>query len=136
VTNGLGLAAETPPLAVCGPSTSYGRTAIHKAVCELDLAGLERELSDVANQALLDRRDQAGFCPIHTACALPIFHPDQTPLIFDILRTLLSAGANPSVTDTNENTALHWAARAGCRELAQVLLSKNCPPGKLSTALC
>jgi ankyrin repeat protein len=48
----------------------------------------------------------------------------------DIVRMLISAGADASIGDSEGNTPLHWAARAGDKGTAELLLLKNCPKGR------
>jgi hypothetical protein len=45
-----------------------------------------------------------------------------------ICQILLSAGADVAQVDSNGNTALHWAARAGNESVAHLLLQNNCSP--------
>jgi len=135
-TSGAANGATTPPpssyaagtagslLPVCGPGTSFGRTPLHKAVCDLDMAEVENMLT--AGIGDLERIDDAGYCPLHTACAVCLAHPEMESSI-ELVGLLLSAGADPSRTDSNGNTPLHWAARVGDKEVAVQLLLKNCP---------
>lgn len=119
------------PHAVCGSGSSFGRSSLHKAVCEMDLATIQREVSVAANNNdnILLRQDEAGYCPLHSACALRMLKVNNYTIACEIVRTLLAAGADSSCTDNNGNTPLHWAARAGDKDVAEVLLLKNCPQG-------
>jgi hypothetical protein len=117
---------------VCGPSTAYGRTALHQAVCEADVDKVQDELSEIVvsqKEVLLDQRDEAGYSPLHSACALLSRYECATSEEYsnEVVRLLLSARADPSREDSKGNTPLHWAARSGDREASVQLLMKNCP---------
>ena len=116
---------------VCGPGTSFRRTPLHKAVCDADVASAQQLLEDVANQSdgVLKRIDGAGYCPLHTACAIRLSNvPQQTERTsVEMVTLLLSAGADQSQVDHQGNTPLHWAARAGDKDVALKLLMRNCP---------
>lgn len=52
-----------------------------------------------------------------------------TPLVWavenqrrDVVRFLLEKGADPTLRDSENNTALHWAAMVGCRVIMEDLL--------------
>ena len=113
--------------AVCGPGTAYGRTPLHQAVCDMDVEKLENLLTKVVNQSdgVLQRPDEAGYCPLHTACALGLMmgRPEQHGA--EIVRRLLQAGADAAREDNRGNTPLHWAARAGAKDVVSQLLFKN-----------
>ena len=123
-------AAKLFPHAVCGPGYSYGRSPLHKAICDMDMAAVHQELSDSIGAASLHRKDEAGYLPIHSACALSLSDPNNSEMACEVTRLLLAAGGDASAVDSKRNTPLHWAARAGDANLAQILLMKNCPPGK------
>ena len=114
---------------VCGPSTSFGRSPLHRAVCELDLSALALQLKDVANQSagVLARLDQAGYAPLHTAASLKLTRKEHSIAAVEMVRTLLGAGAEATTPDRHGNTPLHWAARAGDSAVAEVLLVRNTP---------
>ena len=116
---------------VCSHGSSYGRSALHRAVCEMDMTSLQLELNLVAggNTGLLYQRDDAGYCPLHSACALGMLGLNRPDVPCEIVRMLIAAGADASCEDENGNTPLHWAARAGDRDVAELLLRKNCPKG-------
>lgn len=111
---------------VCGPGSAFDRSPLHKAVCELDLAVVESELVTRPPEAF-QRRDSSGYCAIHSACALCMKDPQNSSIATDIVRALISAGADAAVRDSDGNTPLHWAARAGDRGSAEMLLFRNCP---------
>ena len=114
---------------VCGPGSAHGRSTLHRAVCELDLDGLQNELA-AENTAQLSQRDDLGYCPLHTACALGLLRLNRKDVPCEIVRQLIAAGADPSCEDENGNTPLHWSARAGDKDVAEFLLRKNSPKGK------
>mmetsp|Transcript_28513 Transcript_28513/g.43107 ORF Transcript_28513/g.43107 Transcript_28513/m.43107 type:complete len:1126 (+) Transcript_28513:144-3521(+) len=116
------------PHPICGPGSSYGRSPLHKAVCEIDMAAVHQELSDSIGAASLHRKDEAGFYPIHSACALSMLDGGNSNIAREITRLLIAAGGDPSAADGNRNTPLHWAARSGDSEVARLLIMKNCPP--------
>ena len=112
---------------ICGPSSAYGRSLLHKAVCDMDFAAVHSQLSSQPDY--LDRRDEKGYCPIHSACALCLKNPKNS--VPEIVRMLIAAGADASIRDPEGNTPLHWAARAGDKATTQLLLVKNNPKGKI-----
>lgn len=109
---------------VCGPASAFGRSLLHQAVCDMNVDEVNRVLS----REDLQRRDDAGYCPLHTACALTMLGSAYTNVACDICQVLLSAGSDATEVDLDGNTALHWAARAGNERVAQLLLRNNCPP--------
>lgn len=116
------------PHPICGPGGSYDRNPLHKAVCEMDLAVVQVELMSRPRETF-QRRDFLGFCPIHSACSLCMKNPQNSSIATDIVRALITAGADASVCDLEGNTPLHWAARSGDRGATELLLLKNCPKG-------
>lgn len=74
---------------------------------------------------LLNAADCYGFRPMHSAVSLI---PSNMAVVMTHL--LLSFGTDSSSTDKFGNTPLHWAARAGNDEVAQILVLKSCSPGK------
>lgn len=115
---------------VCGPGGAFGRSALHKAVCDGDVQGLRMLLLDIPNQSerVLNRIDEAGYGPLHTACALGLLYGVDGAIAFEMAKILLSSGpCDPSLVDKAGNTPLHWAARAGDYRVADVLLRKNSP---------
>lgn len=120
---------DTPAVhPVCGPGQSYGRSPLHKAICEMDMTAIHRELSHSISASALHRRDEAGFLPIHSAAALCMMDPNHGAVSTEITRLLISAGGDSSALDSKRNTPLHWAARAGDDEVAQLLMMRSCPP--------
>jgi len=114
---------------VCGPGDAFGRSPLHRAVCELDIAALRVQLGEVANQSagVLARLDKGGYAPMHTAASLRMVRPENAVAAQEMVRTLLAAGADPNTLDGEGNTPLHWAARAGDKNVGEVLLLRNCP---------
>ena len=109
---------------VCGPASAFGRSLLHQAVCDMNVDEVNRLLS----REDLQRRDDAGYCPLHTACALTMLGSSYTSVACDICQLLLSAGSDSTEVDSDGNTALHWAARAGNERVARLLLRNKCPP--------
>ena len=114
---------------VCNNGASYNRSALHKSICEMDLVGVQRDLA-AAKSELVNRRDDLGYCPIHTACSLGLLRTNRMDVPSEIVRQLISSGADPRLEDDNGNTPLHWSARAGDKEVTELLLRKSCPRGK------
>ena len=114
---------------ICGPGAAYDRNPLHKAVCEMDLAVVQNELTTRPRE-FFQRRDSKGYCPIHSACALCMNDPQNSSIATDIVRALIAAGAEASVVDSEGNTPLHWAARAGDKGTAELLLLRYCPKGR------
>ena len=112
---------------VCGPSTGYGRSSVHRMVCNIDVEGLRRELDVIANQSegVLSGRDECGFAPLHSACAMRLARADDNETPSELVRLLLASGSDPMGRDKDENTPLHWAARSGDVLSASSLLMKN-----------
>ncbi len=119
-------------------SSTCERSEIHKAVCEGSLQNVKRLINTIHPELAtvgtiknatkvkaLNVMDNDGFCPIHSAVSLG---PSNMAVVMTHL--LLSFGASASIVDKFGNTPLHWAARAGNDELAQVLVYKNCRLGK------
>jgi hypothetical protein len=113
---------------VCGPGSAFGRSLLHKAVCEMDINAVQTELSSGAVE-YMEQRDTKGYCPMHSACALCMFDPMNSATAGEIVRLLIAAGADASIRDLDGNTPLHWASRAGDRGTAELLLLKNNPKG-------
>lgn len=121
--------------AICGSGSSYGRGQIHKAICETNVGAVRSGLVNPYAKDILKRKDEAGFCPIHSACSLCLKHPQNSSLAVEILKMLINAGAEVDATDKEGSTALHWAARAGDKAVAEVLLSKGCFSGRNGDSL-
>ncbi len=127
--------AEDHPL---NQSPNCVRSALHTAVCGgslQEVKGLINTLkSDISGRVVnneqilqvLNALDSDGFGPIHSAVSLkPSTRADT------MTHLLLSYGTDASSVDKSGNSPLHWAARAGNDEVAQILVLKNCSPGKL-----
>ena len=111
---------------VCGPGNAFNRNPLHKAVCGMDLPVIRSELSGRPPE-FFQRADSMGYCPIHSACSLCLLGPGNSATAAEIVRMMSSAGAEVSVADSNGNTPLHWAARAGDKTSAEFLLMKAAP---------
>ena len=116
------------PHPVCGPGSEYNRNPLHKAVCEMDLAVIQSELVSRPRE-FFQRADSKGYCPIHSACSLCLKDRNNSELATNIVHMMINAGADVSVADSNGNTPLHWAARAGDRATTEFLLIKASPKG-------
>ena len=125
----MGFDARSFPHPVCGPGSAYGRSFLHKAVCEMDLAAIESELAGPHMNAALSRQDKKGFCPIHSACCLGMQDSQNHGIALDIVRKLLEAGADAEICDSKGNTPLHWAARSGAQAIAELILRKSSSQG-------
>eukprot|EP00526_Cylindrotheca_closterium_P002104 CAMPEP_0113658460 /NCGR_PEP_ID=MMETSP0017_2-20120614/31730_1 /TAXON_ID=2856 /ORGANISM="Cylindrotheca closterium" /LENGTH=1113 /DNA_ID=CAMNT_0000572733 /DNA_START=65 /DNA_END=3407 /DNA_ORIENTATION=- /assembly_acc=CAM_ASM_000147 len=122
----MGVFAATSSLhPICGPGGAYGRSPLHKAVCEMDLAVVQSELTSRAQD--FQKQDDKGYCAMHSACALCMTDLQNSSIATDLVRALIAAGADASVCDEEGNTPLHWAARAGDVGTAELLLLRNCP---------
>ena len=99
------------------------RSELHKAVVRLDIMSMQNELS---NTIFINQPDSAGFYPLHSAAALGMLSTDQYATAQEMVASLLRAGADPNKTDSNGNNPLHWAARAGDKATATVLVHNNC----------
>jgi ankyrin repeat protein len=130
--SGLGTLSTQPPNStvhpILGPSSAYGRSNLHKAICDMDLMSIQSQLVHQSSE-YTERRDQKGYCPIHSACALCMLDPINSSMATEIVRMLIAAGADASIRDLDGNTPLHWAARAGDKGTAEFLLVKNNPKG-------
>lgn len=118
--------SSSPLHPVVGPGSGFGRSLLHKFVCDMDIGAIQSHMSG----DYFERRDQKGYCPIHTACALCLKDPNASSVASEIVRMLINAGADASIRDLDGNTPLHWAARAGDKATAELLLVKNNPKGE------
>jgi len=110
---------------ICGPGSAFGRSMLHKSVCDMDIFTLQSQLS--SRPDCFDRRDEKGYCPIHSACSLCLKDPMNSTVTAEIVRMLIAAGVDASIRDLDGNTPLHWAARAGDKATVEFLLVKNNP---------
>jgi hypothetical protein len=125
--NGYGANVARHP--VCGLGTNIERTKLHQSICDVDVVSLKTHLGVLANlsDGVLQRQDENGYCPLHTACAMTMAYPEKAAQVGEMVRMLLGAGADPTREDNHGNTALHWASRSGDRHVTELLLLKNCP---------
>jgi len=70
--------------------------------------------------------DSGGFAPLHSAASLRMVDDAGNMTAIRMTHLLLSADANVECLDHHGNTPLHWAARVGNSEVAQILILKNC----------
>lgn len=110
------------------------RTALHDAVCGGSLQDVKRILESPQSigQGINEQQmsqvcliDSAGFAPLHSAVSLSI-DDDAGNMAVTMTNLLLSADANVECVDHCGNTPLHWAARVGNSEVAQILILKSC----------
>ena len=128
-------AKESEPLTADPLRELDSRSALHKAVCVGSVDEVSRELQELpAAEAIkkVNTQDDAGYFPLHSAAAICLPEVDSFGFheASEIVRMLLTAGANVAACDGDSNTALHWAARVGNDELTQSLLMNRCPVGK------
>jgi len=121
------------------------RTALHEAVCQGSLQEVKRMLDypqsmveatiqgdgggggiEQLRRNQVCRVDSAGFSPLHSAASLRIVD-DAGNMAVSMTHLLLSADADVDSLDPFDNTPLHWAARVGNSEVAQMLILKSCP---------
>lgn len=127
----LAIPLDMPPevnlLPVCGPSGAYSRSKVHQAVCNIDYKSLDDLLLNKIFQSekVLNRQDDGGYRPLHSASAMTLKDPSSASTVGKIISRLLEMGADPSLEDSKGNTALHWAARAGDRNVVRQLLQKS-----------
>lgn len=111
-----------------GPADAYERSPLHQTVCSQDIISL-RTLLDVVKPNVLEQLDEAGYCPLHSACAILMKEEVNTKEIEmihnEMVHLLLANGADPTRHDSKGNSPLHWAARAGDRDAAEQLLKKS-----------
>ena len=132
-------AKEPEPLTADPLRELDSRSALHKAVCAGSVDEVSRELEGLqATEALkkVNQQDDAGYFPLHSAAAICLPEVDSFGFheASEIVRMLLTAGANVAACDGDSNTA-HWAARVGNDELTQSLLVNRCPVGKSLSSL-
>jgi ankyrin repeat protein len=100
-----------------------GRTALHYAALRGDAVMID-ELFGAG--ALIDARDHDGGTPLHEAAAWGLT---------DAARALVDRGADVNAVEGPSNrTALHWAARADHRPLADFLLGAGADPNATTVA--
>lgn len=122
------------PHPVCGPGSLFGRSLLHKAVCQMDEVVVRNRLSAVLDsEASVCYCDEGGYYPIHSSASLRMLNSPRV-IATVITRLLLTGGADAACTDSKGNTPLHWAARAGDEDVANLLLMKNCPPGMYASS--
>ena len=111
-------------------SSSSNRSALHLAVCKGSLKDTSSilqnaDIDENGIRTLTNSKDDLGFTPLHSAVSIP-----SVTLSKNLTNLLLSTGADTNAIDALENTPLHWAARAGNSDVAQMLIMNGCPVGK------
>ncbi|XP_034547913.1 histone-lysine N-methyltransferase EHMT1a isoform X2 [Notolabrus celidotus] len=71
----------------------------------------------------INSQDDGGWTPI--TWAIEYKHKE-------LVHLLLSKGADVNIRDKEENVCLHWAALAGCDDVAQALLEARCDLGAIN----
>lgn len=94
-------------------------TALHRAAHPGHLRVVQHLLKEGANASLTNA---AGYTPLLLAIR------SRSANSFEVARTLLVGGANPWITNSNGNNALHWAAHLGKADVMQWLLEEDNVP--------
>ena len=106
-----------------GPTDAFGRGPIHQAVCSGNVLQLSTLLQAEGAADQLRTLDEAGYSPIHTACAVFLPQINQPMGVRnELTRLLLDAGTDANMGDRRGNTPLHWAARTGDTDSVTELL--------------
>ena len=117
------------------------RSVLHKTVCMGSVGEVSKvleNLDEAETSKQVNQQDANGFFPLHSAAAMCLPEVDSFGFheASEIVRMLLTAGANVAACDGESNSALHWAARVGNDELIQSLLMNRCPVGKSLLGSC
>ncbi|KAI0990595.1 hypothetical protein GJ496_004017 [Pomphorhynchus laevis] len=94
-----------------------GETALHRAAIKVDL---EQCQSLIYNSHPVNCCDNAGWTPLHEACALGNE---------EIVKLLIEHGADPNRKSLDGDCALHDAATCNAYNCAQILLKHGADPG-------
>ncbi|XP_018085635.1 histone-lysine N-methyltransferase EHMT2 isoform X3 [Xenopus laevis] len=109
----------TKYLAHCGACVYHkeedGSTCLHHAAKSGNLELLCYLLS--TGQVNVNAQDNGGWTPI-------IWAAEHKHI--DVIRTLLTRGADVTLKDNEKNICLHWASFTGSAEIAEVLLNAQC----------
>uniref|UniRef100_A0A8C3UJ89 Euchromatic histone lysine methyltransferase 2 n=1 Tax=Catharus ustulatus TaxID=91951 RepID=A0A8C3UJ89_CATUS len=92
-----------------------GSTCLHHAAKNGNLEMVELLLS--TGQVDVNAQDNGGWTPI-------IWAAEHKHI--EVIRRLLTRGADVTLTDNEENICLHWASFTGSAEIAEVLLNAQC----------
>ncbi|XP_064262456.1 LOW QUALITY PROTEIN: histone-lysine N-methyltransferase EHMT2-like, partial [Passer domesticus] len=92
-----------------------GSTCLHHAAKNGNLEMVELLLS--TGQVDVNAQDSGGWTPI-------IWAAEHKHI--EVIRRLLTRGADVTLTDNEENICLHWASFTGSAEIAEVLLNAQC----------
>uniref|UniRef100_A0A674GXF4 [histone H3]-lysine(9) N-methyltransferase n=1 Tax=Taeniopygia guttata TaxID=59729 RepID=A0A674GXF4_TAEGU len=95
--------------------TCDGSTCLHHAAKNGNLEMVELLLS--TGQVDVNAQDSGGWTPI-------IWAAEHKHI--EVIRRLLTRGADVTLTDNEENICLHWASFTGSAEIAEVLLNAQC----------
>ena len=117
------------------------RSVLHKTVCMGSVGEVSKvleNLDEAETSKQVNQQDANGFFPLHSVAAICLPEVDSFGFheASEIVRMLLTAGANVAACDGESNSALHWAARVGNDELIQSLLMNRCPVGKSLLGSC
>ena len=102
-----------------------GETILHAAAFYGYTPILDDLLKHPSCKGLISVQDQDGKMPIHKAV-----WGDPKP---DVVTLLLSYGANPNALNKYNYTPLHWAAKHGHVQSAQILMQHKADPSLLNT---
>uniref|UniRef100_A0A663FBK7 [histone H3]-lysine(9) N-methyltransferase n=1 Tax=Aquila chrysaetos chrysaetos TaxID=223781 RepID=A0A663FBK7_AQUCH len=92
-----------------------GSTCLHHAAKNGNLEMVDLLLS--TGQVDVNAQDNGGWTPI-------IWAAEHKHI--EVIRRLLTRGADVTLTDNEENICLHWASFTGSAEIAEVLLNAQC----------
>jgi len=104
------------------------RSTLHTMVRKGMLLEVETLLKSInwGKENVLLALDSSGFSPLHSAVSLSGFRGNDSIAIL-MTRLLICAGASVMSVDTFGNSPLHWAARVGNAQVAEMLAIENCP---------
>ncbi|XP_056149726.1 histone-lysine N-methyltransferase EHMT1a [Lampris incognitus] len=101
--------------AAVGRKDIKGSTCLH-VVAKLGYYDIFHHLLSKASR-YINCQDDGGWTPI--TWAIEYKH-------MELVHLLLARGADVNIRDKEENVCLHWAALAGCDDIAQALLDSRC----------
>lgn len=96
-----------------------GMTCLHMATQNGHLECVQAILNqNNMPRKFLNLQDEGGWTPLVWACENK--HEE-------VIRFLLTRGADPFITDVEGNIAIHWGALSGSRSTCELLLNYGCP---------